>query len=37
MHQVRSRVRGVVTKVARHPGEGAKALDAIVQVRLEDR
>jgi RNA polymerase sigma factor (sigma-70 family) len=37
LHQVRSRVRGVVTKLYKHPGEGVKSLEAVVQVRLEDK
>jgi RNA polymerase sigma factor (sigma-70 family) len=36
-HEVRSRVRGVVTKVYKHPGEGVKAMEAVVQVRLEEQ
>ena len=36
-HAVRSRVRGVVTKVYKHPGEGVKSLEAVVQVRLEEK
>jgi RNA polymerase sigma factor (sigma-70 family) len=35
-HQIRSRVRGVVTKVYRHAGEGVKALEPVLRVRLED-
>jgi RNA polymerase sigma factor (sigma-70 family) len=37
MHEIRSRVRGVITKVYKHPGEGVQALEAVVQVRLEDK
>jgi len=37
LHQVRSRVRGVVTKVYKHPGEGVRDLEAVLQVRLEDK
>jgi RNA polymerase sigma factor (sigma-70 family) len=37
MHEVRSRVRGVVTKVYKHPGEGVKPLEAVVQVRLDEK
>jgi RNA polymerase sigma factor (sigma-70 family) len=37
MHEVRCRVRGVVTKVLRHPGEGVKGLEPVVQVRIEDK
>ena len=37
LHQIRSRVSGVVRGVYKHPGEGVKALEAVVQVRLEDK
>jgi RNA polymerase sigma factor (sigma-70 family) len=37
MHEIRSRVRGVITRVYKHPGEGVQALEAVVQVRLEDK
>ncbi|HKI35243.1 MAG TPA: sigma-70 family RNA polymerase sigma factor [Gemmataceae bacterium] len=37
MYEVRSKVRGVVTKVTRHAGEGARSLDAVVQVRLDEK
>ena len=36
MHEVRSKVRGVVTKVSRYAGEGVKALEPVLQVRLEE-
>ncbi len=36
-HAIRSRVNGVVAKVYKHPGEGVKALEAVVQVRLDDK
>jgi RNA polymerase sigma factor (sigma-70 family) len=36
MHEVRSKVRGVVTKVTRYAGEGVKSLEPVVQVRLEE-
>jgi RNA polymerase sigma factor (sigma-70 family) len=37
MHEVRSKVRGVVAAVDRYAGEGVKALDPIVRVRLDDK
>jgi RNA polymerase sigma factor (sigma-70 family) len=36
-HTIRSRVRGVVTQVYKHTGEGVKALEPVVQVRLEQQ
>jgi RNA polymerase sigma factor (sigma-70 family) len=37
MHEVRSKVRGVVTRIERRAGEGVKALDPVVRVRLEEK
>jgi RNA polymerase sigma factor (sigma-70 family) len=37
LHEVRSRVRGVVTRLSRHAGEGVKALEAVAQVRVEEK
>jgi RNA polymerase sigma factor (sigma-70 family) len=37
MHQVRSRIDGVVRRIYRYAGEGAKAMDAIVQIRAEEK
>ncbi len=37
LYQVRSRVRGVVTKIYKHPGEGVKALEPVIQVRLDEQ
>jgi hypothetical protein len=35
LHEVRSKVSGVVTRIERRAGEGVKALDPVVRVRLE--
>jgi RNA polymerase sigma factor (sigma-70 family) len=37
MHEVRSRVQGIVAHILRYAGEGAHSFDAIVQVRLEEK
>jgi RNA polymerase sigma factor (sigma-70 family) len=37
LHQVRSRVSGVVTKIYKHTGEGVKSLEPVLQVRLEEK
>jgi RNA polymerase sigma factor (sigma-70 family) len=36
MHEVRSKVRGVVTRIDRRAGEGLKALEPVVRVRLDE-
>jgi RNA polymerase sigma factor (sigma-70 family) len=37
MHEIRSRVRGIITRVYKHPGEGVKSLEPVLQVRLEEK
>jgi RNA polymerase sigma factor (sigma-70 family) len=37
MHEVRSKVSGVVTRIERRAGEGVKGLDPVVRVRLEEK
>ncbi len=34
MHEIRSRVAGVLREIYKHPGEGVRALEAVVQVQV---
>jgi RNA polymerase sigma factor (sigma-70 family) len=36
LHTIRSPVKGVITKIYKHPGEAVKALEAVFQIRLEE-
>jgi RNA polymerase sigma factor (sigma-70 family) len=36
MHEIRSLVRGVIQTIAKHPGEGVKALETVFRVRIAE-
>jgi RNA polymerase sigma factor (sigma-70 family) len=36
-HEIRSRVNGVIVQIRRYPGEGVKALDPVMSIRVEEK
>jgi RNA polymerase sigma factor (sigma-70 family) len=36
MHVIRTRLRGTITRIYKHPGEGIKALEPVLQIRIDE-